>query len=169
MPCCRPACSKCSALYWRIVRVPRDRLWLFPAWRPHKSLARRGCAERLPRCLEVQPPGGSASRRICCATASPPTCWKAAWTHASFKPCWAIAVHRYHCPLYRRLAGRHRRKPPVRQSARPVAETLAAPGRPRRARQTLMPRPALELADIFRQHGPAYRQSHFACPCISIV
>ena len=23
-----------------------------------------------------------------------------------------------------------------------------------------MPRPALELADIFRQHGPAYRQSH---------
>ena len=23
-----------------------------------------------------------------------------------------------------------------------------------------MPRPALELADIFRQHGPAYRQAH---------
>ena len=31
-----------------------------------------------------------------------------------------------------------------------------------------MPQPTLELADIFRQYGPAYRQAH-ALPCISIA
>jgi hypothetical protein len=31
-----------------------------------------------------------------------------------------------------------------------------------------MPPPALELADIFRQYGPAYRQAH-KLPCTSIA
>ena len=38
-------------------------------------------------------------------------------------------------------------------------DLLLKPAKPKR-NQTLMPTPTLELADIFRQYGPAYRQSH---------
>src|SRR5664279_5699485 len=63
--------------------------------------------------------------------------------------------HRHHRALHRRFPSQDRRH------RQPAGST---PGRPEEeyppAAQTLMSPPTLELADIFRQYGPAYRQAH---------
>ncbi len=107
---------------------------------------------------------GSASRRICCATASPPTLLESGVDTRVIRSPAGPAEARIDKLTARYIAVSPAAIGATASPPRPVAGNPLRPGHPRRARQTLMPRPALELADIFRQHGPAYRQSPRPCP-----
>ena len=61
---------------------------------------------------------------------------------------------RHHGALCRRLSQRHRA---CHQSAGPTGASTPSGKTPSPA-LAAMPQPAVELADIFRQHGPVYRQ-----------
>src|ERR1035438_2794220 len=98
----------------------------------------------------------SASRSTPCATPSPRTCWKTARISASSRRCSDIAGSTPP-PATPRCPRGSSPLPSV-----PWTTSTARP-RPTRARlraEPAMPRPTLEVADIFRQHGPAYRQAH---------
>src|SRR6266852_1831732 len=84
-----------------------------------------------------------------CATASPPICSKPAPTSAPSRSC--SATPSWQAPLFMRTL-------PPPSSLPPPARSIGC----KRCRQAEPAggRPALEVADIFRHHGAAYRAAH---------
>ena len=102
-----------------------------------------------------RPASRSASRPTRCATASPPTCSSRTSTFASSRSCSAIPSS---------TTPRSTPAWPLARSGRTVTSPLdrlkLLIGGHRHRQPDPVSRPALEIADIFRRHGAAWRAAH---------
>ena len=134
--------------WWRVARAQGKMLdggWLFPGLNPIESLSTRQLNRAVHAAAEAAQ-STSACRCIRCATASPRTCWSRRSISASSRCCSGTRSSR---------PRRSIRTWPPRSCAKWSARWR--PCRPRRS--AAVGRLALEVADIFRVHGPAWRQA----------
>ena len=133
--------------YWRLARPAH---WLFPA-------ATASIRSTRPRCTPPAAPPRrgrartSTSPSTRCGTASPPTCSRAAPTSASSRCCSAIATSTTTARYTQVATSTIRGTPsPLDRLRLEVTPPVLSGG----------DAPALEVADIFRHHGAAFRRAH---------
>ena len=134
-------------IYWRLAKPAH---WLFPgrdAGRPVSTATLQAACRVAVRAAGL----ASRSPSTPCATASPPICSRRAPTFASSRSCSATAGWR---PPRSTPAS-----PRASSPARPARSTVC-PARGGAAGLSARMRSALEVADVFRRHGAAYRQAH---------
>lgn len=141
--------------YYRILRPAGE--WLFPSWRPLRHLT-AGAVQSASR--DAWQRSGLAKR------VTPHTLRHSFATHLLERRVDSRVIQALLGHSSIETTARYTAVSPatVSATASPLDQLLqpakGKPAKSKRSKKGLMPKPTLELADIFRQYGPAYRQAH---------